>query len=127
MRENHNPKDYIPLIENTPSSFLLNENDAKEYLLFLNRTDWNNLATVDIIDYEQLIYFELTYPENYEIQNLLNILKENICKNYIYKKKFLSRIIDKNIFQNDIPSHDKIYQTFFMDNINSINSAYTKF
>jgi hypothetical protein len=52
MRENHNPKDYIPLIENTPSSFLLNENDAKEYLLFLNRTDWNNLATVDIIDYE---------------------------------------------------------------------------
>ena len=67
---------------------------AKKYLLFINKTLWNNLSTIDIIDYERLIYIELTFPEDEEIQNLVQILKENICKNYKFKWKYINRLID---------------------------------
>lgn len=114
------------MIENTPSDFLLTEEDSIEYLLFLSRTYWNNLATIDIIDYEKLIYIELEFPDNYQIQNLISILKENIFKNYKYKNKLLSRIIDNNLLKmNQIDFRD-IRNTYFMDNIRSINTVYHK-
>lgn len=123
-KENHQSQSFINMINNTPSNFLLNEEESLEYLLFLNRTYWNNLATVDIIDYEKLIYIELNFPNNYEIQNLISIIKENIYKNYKYKNKLLSRILDNNIFNNNKLYFNQVKHTYFMDNIKSVNTIH---
>jgi hypothetical protein len=46
----------------------MNENEALEYLYFLDRTNNNNLSTIDLIDYEKLIYIELNFLDNIKIQ-----------------------------------------------------------
>ena len=71
-------------IQNKMSDNLItSEDDAIKILKIWNRTDWNNASVIDIIDYKQLIFFELFFEDNMEIQQLINILKESIKDNYV--------------------------------------------
>lgn len=72
--------------------------EVVEYLKIWNRTDANNAATIDIINYEQLIYFEETYKDNHEIQLLIQILKEKIAYNYKLKALLLDNLIDPDLY-----------------------------
>ena len=84
------------LTEYIPSSYPLcnTKEEAKKYLLFLNRTDWDNIAPIDLIDYEKLIYIAQTFKNDDDINNLIQIIFERITRNYIYKQKYLKCITD---------------------------------
>lgn len=82
------------------SSFLLTREQVIEYLKFWSRTRWNGSGTIDVISYEELIYFEVKFKDDKEIQNLISILKENIASLYELKAKWLDNLIDKNLLKN---------------------------
>lgn len=70
------------------------EEEMLKYLLILNRTYWNNTYPTDIFDYEKIQYIKYEYPHNQKIQNLINIIEENIAKNYRIKMQYISRLSD---------------------------------
>ena len=70
------------------------EEEMLKYLLILNRTYWNNTYPTDIFDYEKIQYIKYQYPHNQKIQNLINIIEENIAKNYRIKMQYISRLSD---------------------------------
>ena len=56
-----------------------------------------NDSIYNLINYEKLIFFELHFPDDIDIQTRINILKEIISKNYIMKKKFINHLsLSKN-------------------------------
>lgn len=71
-----------------------------EYLKLWNRTYMHNGNTINIIPYEELIYYEIQYKDDNEIQNLIQILKEKIAYFYRLKALLLDNLIDKNIYDN---------------------------
>lgn len=83
------------------STFLVsNEEEALKYLKWWNRTNWNGASTIDIIDYEKLIYIEMKFGANEEIKNLIKILKEKIMYSYELRKKYMDNIIDTNLYKD---------------------------
>lgn len=92
MKEYRRDNMFSFLLEATPAGYT--EEEAIKYLLILNRTWWNNTYNTDVFDYEKIIYLEQAFPDNYQIQNLIEILKENIAKNYRLKQQYLNRLSD---------------------------------
>ena len=76
-----------------------------EYLKLWNRTYMHNGNTINIIPYEELIYYEIEYKNDEKIQNLIQILKEKIAYFYELKMLLLDNLIDKNIY-NNIKQHN---------------------
>ena len=77
----------------------LNEqNIINELSYLLNNTTLNN-DNYDIINYEWLIFIELSFKNNEQISALINEIKNNIKENYILKEKLLTRLT----LQNDRP------------------------
>lgn len=72
-----------------------NEEEALEYLYFLDRTYNDNAYTTDLIDYEKLIYIELKFSNNLKIQQLIKLIKQNISNNFLFKHKYIQRLTDK--------------------------------
>ena len=70
------------------------EEEALSYLYFIDRTQHNNGYTLDLINYEKLIYIEVNFSSNKKIQQLLINIKENIANNFILKHKYIQRITD---------------------------------
>lgn len=81
---------------NLPSS----EDEVIKYLELWNRTYMHNGNTINIISFEQLIYFEIKYKNNKKIQNLIEILKEKIAYFYKFKMLLLDNLIDKDIYES---------------------------
>lgn len=102
MKEYRRDKMFSFLLEATPAGYT--EEEAIKYLLILNRTWWNNTYNTDVFNYEKIIYLEQTFPDNYQIQNLIQILKENIAKNYHLKQQYLNRLSD-NIIDSAFTSY----------------------
>ena len=69
MKEYRRDKMFSFLLEATPAGYT--EEEAIKYLLILNRTWWNNTYNTDVFNYEKIIYLEQTFPDNYQIQNLI--------------------------------------------------------
>ncbi len=95
---------YFEKISNMPSENSLSLPNSKEetinFLKWWNRTCMNNGSTVDIFSYEDLIYYEIKYKDDKEIQNLIQILKEKIARLYELKAKWMDTLIDKEIYKN---------------------------
>lgn len=95
---------YYKKISNMPNENSLTlPNSRDEVIKFLkwwNVTNMHNASTADILSYEQLIYYELKYKEDKEIQNLIQILKEKIAKFYELKAKWLDNLIDGDIYKD---------------------------
>ena len=78
-----------------------NKAEVIDYLKIWNRTSLNNGSTIDLIDYEQLIYYELTYKDDEDIQLLISILKEKIANNYKLKSLLLDNLIDADLYKDN--------------------------
>ena len=96
--------EYYGKILNTPQENSLTLPNSREeiiqYLKWWNTTNAHNGSTLDIISYEQLIYYELKYPNDEEIQNLVTILKQKITKFYELKAHWLDILIDKSLYKD---------------------------
>ena len=78
----NNSIDYFQIhrmTDNIPKEFPLitSEQDALNYLYFLDQTLANSSAVYNIIDYELIIYIELSFQDNKKIQQLLKTIKSN--------------------------------------------------
>ena len=106
------------LVDNIPNeTCLYTEDEAREYLLILNRTWWDNGSSIDVTDYEKLIYIKVTYKDNPDIQNLVSIIEEKVCDNYIFKQKYIKRITDNIIDPTLDPNEIKGYFTDGLMNV----------
>lgn len=104
----NNKKDYYQIHKMTdyiPRSFPLitSEQDALKYLYMIDCTAANPTCVYNIIDYELLIYIELYFQNNEEIQQLLTHIKENIYHSFILKHKYIARITD-DVCKNNFPN-----------------------
>lgn len=52
-----------------------------------------NSGNFDIVNYERLIYIELRFTDNEEIQKKVQDLKQIICSNYIVRQKLLEKLV----------------------------------
>lgn len=103
----NNKKDFIQIHKMTdyiPRSFPLisTEEEALKYLYLIDGAAANVSTTYNIIDYELLIYLELYFQNNQEIQQLLSNIKANIYHNFILKHKYIMRITD-DLCKNNFP------------------------
>ena len=77
----------------TPASYPLcnTKEEAIEYLkIFLDSTfGYSSNFNYDVTDYMKLIYIELKFQNNLEIQDLLKQIKEKISNAYILKNNYL--------------------------------------
>lgn len=81
---------------------LLNSEKQVLKLLYLwDRTLNNNGNTLNVIDYEQLIYFELLFKDNEKIQQLINNIKSKTYSNYVLIHKYIKRVTD-NLCEKNI-------------------------
>ena len=71
-----------------------NEKEALDYLYFIDRTLYDNAYSLDIINYEKLIYIEQTFFMNKTVQQLFVNIKENIANNFLIKHKYIQRLTD---------------------------------
>lgn len=71
-----------------------NEQEALDYLYFLDRTAFDNGYSLDLINYEKLIYIELNFSSNLTIRQLLMNIKQNISNNFLIKHKYIKRLTD---------------------------------
>lgn len=99
MRMINNSIDYFQIhrmTDNIPSDFpiITSEEDALKYLYFLDQTLANSSSIYDIFDYELIIYIELFFQNNEEIQQLLTNIKANIYHDFIIKHKYIKRLTD---------------------------------
>ena len=86
---------YFPFFTNTfkYNNFTITEEEAKKYLIyFINHEEFNNSFLYDLLNYEKLIYIEMTYKDNNEITFLIEKLKQRIADNWLKKQQFLNRI-----------------------------------
>jgi hypothetical protein len=67
------------------------EQDAMTYINFLLNITLDNLSSINIYDYEKIIYFEIIYPDNNSLQEAIIQLKNKIAQNFIFKQKLLKR------------------------------------
>lgn len=70
------------------------EQEALNYLYFLDRTLFDNGYSLDLIDYEKLIYIEVNFSTNKTIRQLLINVKQNISDNFVIKHKYIQRLTD---------------------------------
>lgn len=70
------------------------EKEALNYLYFVDRTLFDNSYSLDLINYEKLIYIEVNFSSNATIRQLLINIKQNISDNFIIKHKYLQRLTD---------------------------------
>lgn len=84
------------LTDNIPNAdpIPVDESEAINYLYFLDRTFFDNGYSLDLINYEKLIYIEFTYPFNQKIQQLIKNIKQNIANNFSLKYKYIQRLTD---------------------------------
>lgn len=95
MKEYLRHPNYQFLIDNVPEDkAIYTEEEALHYLLIVNRTWWNGTYSINVIDYEKLIYIEKTFPDNIEIQRLIDIIKENTAKNFRLRRQYIARLSD---------------------------------
>lgn len=97
MIQNSYEYNYIhSMIDDIENSYPIPKNieEAIEYLYFLDRTFYDNLYSIDLIDYEKLIYIEIQFGENKKVLQLISNIKNNISNNFIIKHKYISRITD---------------------------------
>lgn len=73
--------------------------EVLKYLKFWNRTQLNNSNTIDIVNYEQLIYYEMAYKDDKDIQILIQTIKENIAYNYKIKALLIDNYVDKDLYK----------------------------
>lgn len=75
------------------------EEKALKYLQYINNPKfyYNNMNNYDIIDYEKLIYIEISFQDNLEIQNLIAQIKQNVSDGYKIKNQYRERVLDKPI------------------------------
>lgn len=99
------------ILDNTPTDYpvCLTEEEGLKYLEIINSREfgYNNINAYDIIDYEKLIYIETMYPNNQEIQVLLQAIKANIAYGYRLKNQYKNRIIDMPIYNDWIVDEEK--------------------
>ena len=101
------PQDFIPsfLIQNTPPEYPLciDKEDAILYLNLLLDPEfiYSNFLNFDIIDYEKILYIELTFSKETEIIEKIQQVKEAIVGNYILKNNYIARL------KHNIPDIDK--------------------
>lgn len=65
----------------------------KQYLKYLETTDYNNNNIYDIINYEKLIYIFVNFQDNEEIMNSLEVIFNKIANNYNVKRKLREHLI----------------------------------
>lgn len=80
------PGDFFPL--------LTSEEKVLKLLYLWDRTLNDNSSSLNIIDYEQLIYFELLFKNNVKIQQLINNIKATTYSKYILRHKYIKRLTD---------------------------------
>lgn len=74
------------------NNFSESESEAIYYLnILLNKNMLNN-SCYNNINYEKLIYIEVNYKDNVEIQFLLNKIKQQIAENWLKKQQILNRL-----------------------------------
>ena len=87
-------------IEATPIDYPLckTEEDALIYLsMLLNPAFvYSNGFSYDLTDYEKIFYIEENFVSE-KVQEKLKKVKHMIVKNYVYKQKYLKRLIDCKI------------------------------
>lgn len=89
-------ENFYYLINILNTSDILSEEQAFNYLQKINSINflYNNMNSYDILDYEKIIFIEITYKNNQNIQELVQQIKQNISSGYIYKEKLKERIYD---------------------------------
>lgn len=96
---------YYYLLINTPLTYpiCLNEKEALAYLKYINRDDYqyNNIANYDVLDYEKIIYIEVSFPNNEEIQKLLTKIKDNIATGYALRNQYKNRLFDFSNYKEE--------------------------
>lgn len=101
-----------------PKSFPLisSEQDALKYLYLIDCALANSSTVYNIIDYELLIYLELYFQKNEEIQQLLLNIKENIYHNFILKHKYICRITD-DVCKNNFPKFENDSARYYYEQL----------
>ncbi len=96
---------YYYLLINTPLTYpvCLTEEEALTYLKYINRDDfqYNNIANYDILDYEKILYIEVSFPDNEEIQKLLTQIKANIATGYVIRNQYKNRLFDFSNYKEE--------------------------
>lgn len=89
-------------LENASESLILpkSREEVINYLKFWNRTSLNNNSSIDVIQYEELIYYEIEYFNDEEIQLLIQNLKQKIAKTYKIKGLWIDNLVDKSIYDD---------------------------
>lgn len=92
------------MTDDIPKEFPLitSEQDALKYLYFLDQTLANSSAVYNIIDYELIIYIELSFQDNKKIQQLLKTIKSNVYHDFIIKHKYIKRLTD-DLCKRELP------------------------
>lgn len=80
------PCDFFPL--------LTSEEKVLKLLYLWDRTLNDSGNSLNIIDYEQLIYFELLFKNNVKIQQLINNIKATTYSKYVLRHKYIKRLTD---------------------------------
>lgn len=92
-------KFFYYLIDNTSITDKIpqTEEEALKYLQYISSSyfAYKNDNNYDAYDYEKIIYIEMNFSNNIEIQNIIQKLKLMISNSYAYKNKYLNRIRSK--------------------------------
>lgn len=92
-------KIFYYLIDNTKNIKDLpnTEEEALNYLKYIGSPyfAYKNDNNYDAYNYEKIIYIEMNFLTNIEIQEKIKELKTMISNNYAYKSKYLNRIKSK--------------------------------
>lgn len=86
---------FFDLLQYTSNELdFINEQSANDELdYYLNLEIFPNISLFDIIDYEKLIYIELRFLNNKEIQEKITRIKYLISQNYYDRKKLINRLM----------------------------------
>jgi hypothetical protein len=84
------------LVSNTRIDYplCLDRKDAINFLKLIGHPDfyYGSFHNYDIIDYKKLIYIEMSFQDDLEIQELLKEIKQFITEAFIYKHQYIKRI-----------------------------------
>lgn len=73
----------------TPNIHLSEENILNKLQIWIDNSQYKPL---DIINYEELIYFELYFKDNQNVQNKIQELKQIIHDNYKFKQQLIYKV-----------------------------------
>lgn len=97
---------FYNLINNTKliNELPVTEEAALKYLNYITHPNfgYRNDNNYDAYDYQKIIYIEMNFQNNEEIQQKIKDLKKYIAQNYIYRKKYLKRIKNDVFNSEDI-------------------------